>query len=156
MTKLFGLLAVLAGLFCGLISPAGAQSRGNANCNWNCAYAPPSVGEQNLLFGQALIEYQLQQGILNPGGSSVTTNTYNGTVNQSYWGPSSSSGSSVTNINNLNSTSVSTNANGGSQVSVNTTTSQQANGNAQNGSSSSTAKTSNSGVYNAADTIILK
>jgi hypothetical protein len=125
----------------------------NANCSWGCAWAPSSASDQALLNNQALLDLQLRNGILNPGGVSESITNYNGTVNQTYTGPSSSSGANVTNIDNLNSTNVTATASGGSNVGVNTSTTQKANGSTQSGAATSNAATIGNGVFDAANTI---
>lgn len=146
MLKTLALVSIALMCLTGLPAKAGQL---NANCVWGCAYAPPSASDQALAGNQALIDLQLRNGILNPGASNV----YNGTVNQTYTGPSSSSGSSVMNIDNLNSTTTNTTAAKGSTVNVNTSTSQKADGSTQTGAATSNAATLGHGVFNAGNTI---
>ena len=141
-------LSVMCLYLAGLPAKAGQL---NANCGWNCAWAPPSVSEQSYSNSQALLDFQLRNGILNPGVS--TSSTYNGTVNQTYTGPNSSSGSSVMNIDNLNSTTTTTTATGGSKVNVTTSTGQTANGSTQSGAATSNSATIGKGVFDANNTI---
>ncbi|HEV8666243.1 MAG TPA: hypothetical protein VN665_00130 [Candidatus Paceibacterota bacterium] len=122
----------------------------SANTAWNSVWAPSTPNDLSLINNQALLEWQLRNGITNPGGSNLTN--YNGTINQTYTGPVSNSGSSVTNVGNLSTTSVVTNANGGSNVTVGTSASQQANGAAQSGAANSKSTTGNA-VYDASNTI---
>ena len=145
LTGLAGMIVMLA-----LQVPALAGQL-NANCSWNCSWAPSSTYEHTLQNNQALLDLQVRNGILNPGASNQ--NTYNGTVNQLYTGPNSNSGSSVMNIDNLNSTTVTTTASGNSKVIVNTKTSQKADGSTQSGAATSNAATIGQGVFDANNNI---
>jgi hypothetical protein len=132
-----------------LASGASAQSPGNAHQAWSGVYTNPSAGDQALRNNQALLDFQLRNGIINPGASNV----YNGTVNQTYTGPNSSSGSNVMNIDNLNSTTTNTTALGGSKVNVTTSTSQKADGSTQSGAATSNSATIGKGVFDANNNI---
>ena len=151
MSRLLSALVALS-LLLGLLPAQAGQL--NANAAWNSAYAPSNPSDQALYNYQALLDLQLRNGILNPNGVNNSTTNYNGSVSQTYTGPNSSSGSNVMNIDNLNSTIVTTNASGGSKVGVNTTTSQKANNSQQSGSATSNAATQGSGgIFDAANTI---
>ena len=145
-------IALAVGMVCLYIAgfPAMAGQL-NANCGWNCAWAPPSASDQSYSNSQALLDFQLRNGILNPGVS--TSSIYNGTVNQTYTGPNSSSGSSVMNIDNLNSTTTNTTALGGSKVNVTTSTTQKADGSTQSGAATANSATIGKGVFDANNTI---
>lgn len=144
-------LALMALVWAGLPAEAGQLS---ANCSWNCSWAPSSAAEQSYANNQALLDLQLRNGIFNPGGVNNSTTNYNGTVNQTYTGPNSHSGSSVTNIDNLNATNVTATASGNSSVGVNTTTTQRANNSQQSGAATSNAATIGNGTFDAANTIV--
>lgn len=138
-TRITALLGFLA-LALAFVGQASAQSRGNPSCAWGCKYTGSSSDEQYLRDVEALTDLGIRRGPTgNASGANAGTSNYYGTVNNTYTGPHSNSGSNVLNIQNMNETT--TTATGGSTVT--TTTTQTATGGVQSGAASANAATGN-------------
>lgn len=140
------LKSVLAGL-CLVFMVASAQAGDQPNISraWASPWAPSSQSDVTLRSLQAWQDYSLRHNPgSNAGGGSVTNN-YLGTVNNTYTGPNSSTGSTVTNVQNLS--EVNTTASGGSVVT--TGVGQTATGGTQSGAANANAATmGNNGTFN--------
>lgn len=127
-------------------APAYAEPR-NPSCTWGCSYQNSSATDRYIHNTEALTDLGLRRrgaGLDNGSGSNAgTTNNFNGTVNNTYTGPMSSSGSSVVNIQNANDTRTDITATGGSTVDAKTTTGQTAIGGTQSGAANANAAVGN-------------